>query len=81
MVLYQYKRGEAKPSIDVAKKIADLLDLSLDYFTGKIDVEVDKKMMDKALTMQNPPDEERDRILLTIDALVREAKARFAYAS
>jgi len=80
-VLGRYEREEAKPSIEVARKIADLLKVSLDYLTGKVDAEVDKSIMDKVLTIQNLPDEERDRILLTIDALVRDAKARFAYAS
>jgi transcriptional regulator with XRE-family HTH domain len=80
-VLGRYEREEAKPSIEVAKNIADLLEVSLDYLTGKIDTEVDKEIVDKVLTIQNLPEDERNRILFTIDALVRDAKSRFAYAS
>ncbi|MFT6335803.1 MAG: hypothetical protein ACI86M_002891 [Saprospiraceae bacterium] len=47
----------------------------------KINAEVDKDIVDKVLTIQNLPEDERNRILFTIDALVRDAKSRFAYAS
>jgi len=80
-VLGRYEREEAKPSIEVAKNIADLLEVSLDYLTGKIDTEVDKDIVDTVMTIQNLPEDERNRILFTIDALVRDAKSRFAYAS
>lgn len=80
-VLGRYEREEAKPSIEVAKNIADLLEVSLDYLAGKVDAEVDKDIVDKVMTIQNLPEDERNRILFTIDALVRDAKSRFAYAS
>lgn len=80
-VLGRYEREEAKPSIEVAKNIADLLEVSLDYLTGKIDTEVDQEIVDKVMNIQKLPEDERNRILFTIDALVRDAKSRFAYAS
>jgi len=79
-VLGRYEREEAKPSIEVARNIADILNVSLDYLTGKVDTQIDKDIVDKVMTIQNLPEDERIRILLTIDALVRDAKARFAYA-
>lgn len=33
--LGRYERNEVYPSIDLARKIADILDVSLDYLTGK----------------------------------------------
>ena len=80
-MLGRYEREEARPSIEVAKRIADILQVSLDYLTDKITSEIDKTIVDKVMTIQNLPQEERDRILFTIDALVRDAKSRFAYAS
>ncbi len=80
-VLGRYERGEAKPSIDVAKNIADLLSVSLDYLVGAVDQELDKSVVDQVLTIQKLPDDEKERILFTLDALVRDAKSRFAYAS
>ena len=80
-VLGRYERGEAKPSIDVAKNIADLLSVSLDYLVGAIDQELDKNIVEQVRSIQKLPDDERERILFTLDALVRDAKSRFAYAS
>ena len=80
-VLGRYEREEAKRSIEVAKKIADILDVSLDYLTGEVDSEIDKSIVDKVMNIQNLPEEERERILFTLDALIRDAKSRFAYAS
>ena len=36
-----YERDEVKPSIEVAVKIADALDISLDYLVGKTKMELD----------------------------------------
>jgi transcriptional regulator with XRE-family HTH domain len=35
--LCKYERGEAIPSIDAAKKIADAIEVSLDYLVGEED--------------------------------------------
>jgi transcriptional regulator with XRE-family HTH domain len=42
-VLGRYEREEVKPSVEIARKIADILDVSLDYLTGKTDVEIDRE--------------------------------------
>jgi transcriptional regulator with XRE-family HTH domain len=40
----KYKRGEAVPSIDAAKKIADAFEVSMDYLVGEgVNVSFDKK--------------------------------------
>jgi len=80
-VLGRYEREEAKPSIEVARSIADILNVSLDYLTGKVDQHIDEAIVHKVLTIQKLPKEERERILFTVDALIRDAKSRFAYAS
>jgi transcriptional regulator with XRE-family HTH domain len=79
-VLGRYERGEATPSVDVARKIADLLNVSLDFLTGKVDEKIDRTIVDKVVSIQKLPKEERDRIIFTLDALIRDARSRFAYA-
>ena len=42
----KYERGEAVPSLDAAKKIADALEVSLDYLVGEgVNAKVDKKAL------------------------------------
>lgn len=80
-VLGKYERDEVKPSIDVAAKIADFFDVSLDYLTGKVDQEIDQEIAERVTMIQNLPEKDKDYILFTIDAMLRDAKARTAYAA
>lgn len=79
-VLGRYERGEAKPSIDVATKLADALGVSLDYLTGKTDLHIDKSLLDKILSIQKLPEGDREHILFALEAMLRDAKARAAYS-
>jgi transcriptional regulator with XRE-family HTH domain len=78
-VLGRYEREETLPSIDVAVKLADALSVSLDYLVGKTDLNVDKSLLDKLLTIQQLPEEDREHILYSIDGLIQHAKTRQAY--
>ena len=80
-VLGKYERDEVKPSIDVAMKIADFFDVSLDYLTGKVSQEVDPDIVQRVTTIQSLPEEDRNHILFAIAAMLRDAKTRFAYAT
>lgn len=79
-VLGRYERGEAKPSIDIATNIAQALGVSLDFLTGKEEQQTDKDILDKVHTIQKLPLKDREHILFTLDAMIRDAKARSAYA-
>jgi len=72
-------RSKAKPSIEIAAKLADALAVSLDQLVGRSDVQLDKEITTKVLTIQRLPEKDRDHILFTIDAMLRDAKARAAY--
>ena len=80
-VLGRYEREEAKPSIDMAAKLADALGVSLDFLIGKTDIEMDMELRDKILTIQRLPNEERQHVIFAIDAMIRDAKARQAYGA
>ena len=80
-VLGKYEREEVKPSIDIALRIADFMEVSLDYLVGKVDSEPDKDIVEKVLTIQNLPSKDQDYIIFTLDALIRDAKSRFAYSN
>lgn len=78
-VIGRYERGEAKPSIEIASAIADVLGVSLDYLTGKTDFMADETITERIITIQKLPEQDREHILFALDAMIRDAKARAAY--
>ena len=73
-VLGRYERNEVMPSIDIARKIADILDVSLDYLTGKTDVEMDKDIQKRILEVSKFDQEDRQNIFSVIDAFIAKRK-------
>ncbi len=79
-IIGRYERDEVKPSVEIATKIAEALEVSLDYLTGLSDVELDKNVTDVITSLQKLKTEDQQHILTTINALIRDAKARNTYA-
>ena len=75
----RYERDEMRPSIDVAAKLADLLDASLDYLMGRTEVEIDTVMLDRIVGLQQLPADVQDKLFFFIDMTIRDFKARQAY--
>ncbi len=74
-VIGRYEREEITPSIEVAAKIANALDVSLDYLTGGTSTVVkDKKMLYRLELLQKVSKKERDTILHVIDSLLQTAQ-------
>ena len=61
-VLGRYERNEVLPSIEIARKIADILDVSLDYLTGKTDVQMDKNTRKRILEVSKFEEEDKNHI-------------------
>lgn len=76
----RYERDEMKPSIDTATKLADLLEVSLDYLVGKTDMELDNVTLQRILEVQNLPAEVKEKLFYFIDMSIRDFKAKKAYA-
>ncbi len=71
-----------KTSVDAAKKIADAFDVSLDYLVGEgANASYDKEMIKRLEAVENLPPQEKDRIFHFIDLIIRDNKAKQAYAS
>jgi len=78
--LGRYEREETQPSIEMAAKLAEVLKVSLDYLIlGKTDITIDQALLDKVLSIQQLPDEDREHIMYSIDGLIQHAKTRLAY--
>jgi transcriptional regulator with XRE-family HTH domain len=76
----RYERDEIKPSIDIASKLADALDVSLDYLTGKTEIELDNAIIQRVVEIQSLPIEDKTHILYTLDGLLQNVRTKMAFA-
>ena len=72
----KYERDEVKPSIEVAAKIADVLEVSVDYLLGKTSVEISKQNIKRLEDIENLEPQDREHILYAIDQLIKAAKLK-----
>lgn len=77
----RYERDAMKPSIEVAAKMAELLDVSLDYLVGKTDVLLDSKILNRISEIQKLSPDEQKTVFSLLDAFLRDTKTRKAYAA
>lgn len=81
VMIGKYERGEAAPSIDAAKKIADALEVSLDNLVGEgIYKGFDKKTLQRFKDLEYLEDEKKKTLFDLIDTYIRDAKGRKAFA-
>ena len=81
-VIGRYEREEITPSVEIANKIAQALNVSLDYLVGNNSVMVkDKKITERLEVIANMPQEEQKQLFNVIDALIRDYKTKKAYNS
>jgi transcriptional regulator with XRE-family HTH domain len=81
-VIGKYERDDVKPSIDVAKKLADLLDTTVAYLVGETQANEllkDVDMLKRLKDINDLPEQDKQAILYNLDALLRDAKTRLAY--
>lgn len=79
-IIGRYERDIMTPSIDVIMKIADALDISIDYLVGKTTLELDTNVLKRVEEVSKLDDGEKEKIFMVIDALIRDFKAKKAYA-
>jgi transcriptional regulator with XRE-family HTH domain len=70
----RYERNEIKPSIDIATKIADALDVSLDYLVGNTDIALEKDLLKKIIDIQKLPDDKKNVVMTLIDTFLKQTK-------
>lgn len=78
----KYERGDATPSVEYAKRIADALNVSLDYLVSDSDEQelIDKETLNRVKAIQSMPEQEQDKIFSVVDALIRDYKTKQAYS-
>ena len=76
----RYERDEVKPSVEVVIKIADALGVSLDFLVGKTSMELDSEALKRLEEISALPDDEKSKLYMVVDALLRDFKAKQAYS-
>ena len=78
----KYERDDIIPSVENAKKIAKVLNVSLDYLVSDEDKQdvLDIDMINRIKEIQNLNSEDKNTIVTIIDAFIRDTKTKKAYA-
>ncbi|MCG8306469.1 MAG: helix-turn-helix domain-containing protein [Cytophagales bacterium] len=81
VIIGRYERNEAAPSIEVAKKIADAFDVSLDYLVGEgQNATFDKQTLRLIQDIESLEPSIKERLLYLANAIIRDAKTQQAYS-
>lgn len=76
----KYERGDASPSIEVAKKIADAFGVSMDYLVGEgVNASFDKQTLARLRELEDLDDKKKQTLYDLIDTYIRDAKTRKTY--
>ncbi len=78
-IVGKYERDEVKPTIDVVKKLADVLDTTVGYLLGETeDRELlkDPSMMKRLNDIAKFPEQDKSCILYALDAMINNVKLK-----
>jgi transcriptional regulator with XRE-family HTH domain len=77
VMIGKYERGEAVPSIEAAKKIADALAVSLDYLVGEgINSKFDRKTVARLQDLENLTPDDKAHVFALMDAFIENKKVK-----
>lgn len=77
----RYERGEVMPSIEIAKKVADALEVSLDYLVGEgRNAKFDRQTVKRLEDIEGLPQEEKNIVYKMIDMALVYSKTKKALA-
>lgn len=79
-VIGRYERGDITPSIEVVSKIADALEVSVDYLIGKTKMVLDAATMRRLEDISSLSEENKNFLLNMIDMALGDFKTKKAYA-
>jgi transcriptional regulator with XRE-family HTH domain len=81
VMIGKYERNDAIPSIDAAKKIADALEVSLDYLVGEgQNASFDKKTVKRLQDIQQMDEDTKGVLFNVIDTYIQNFKTKKAFA-
>ena len=81
-IVGRYERNEIKPSIEVAKKLADALNVTIDYLiTGNGSAVMNKKNLQRLQDIQLLDSNKQNTLFDLIDTYIQNYKTKQAFAS
>jgi transcriptional regulator with XRE-family HTH domain len=75
----RYEHNEVNPSIEMAKALAEALEVSLDYLIGSTDNLLDKVILNRVLDIQKLKDEDKKHVFALMDAFINRPSCRGYY--
>ncbi len=79
-IVGRYERSDMTPSIEIATKISEALEVSLDFLVGKSSLLVkDKNQLERLEDIAKLPSEKQTELFNVMDAYLRDYKTSKAY--
>lgn len=78
-IIGRYERGIITPSIEVIMKIAEILEVSIDFLVGNTTLELDKDALSRLKDIASLSDENKEFVLNLLDMALRDFKTKQAY--
>ncbi len=78
-IIDKYERDEVKPTVDVVKRLADSLDTTIGFLLGEsedMSLLKDASILKRLNEINELPSKEKEVLLLTIDAFLRDFRTR-----
>ncbi len=73
-IVGRYERNDAVPSIEIAKRMADVFEVSLDYLVGSTEQEVDKATLTRLQEINRLSDENKKLVYTFLDSFITKTK-------
>ena len=73
-IIGRYERNDAIPSIDIAKRMADVFEVSLDYLVGNAEQKVDKATLNRVLEIDKLQPKDKEMVFTFLDAFLTKTK-------
>jgi transcriptional regulator with XRE-family HTH domain len=77
-IIGRYERDEVKPSIEVVIKIADTLDVSIDYLVGKSNVVIDANTLKRIQDIDKLNLKDKELVFEFLDSFISNRKIKKA---
>jgi transcriptional regulator with XRE-family HTH domain len=79
-IIGRYERNERTPSVEIARKMAQALGVSLDYLVGNTEFLLDTDVIKKIQEIQKLPQEDRNHLFYVVDNILQNVRAKQAFA-